>query len=83
MLRDGTWTDIRFEPSLHVIEVAPYSAAYFELVEVLPALKQYLALGEQVIIAGDGVALQLATDGITDWKSRDLRAVLDGFEDSF
>ena len=83
VLRDGTWTDIRFEPSLHVIEVAPYSAAYFELVEVLPALKQYLALGEQVIIAGDGVALKLATDGITDWKSRDLRAVLHGFEGSF
>ncbi len=29
-LRDGTWTDLSYEDSLKVIEVAPFSRAYFQ-----------------------------------------------------
>ena len=79
VLRDATWTDMRFEASLRVIEVAPYSEAYFELAERLPAMKRYFALGERVIVAGDGVAVRLAESGITVWRSRDVKAVLEAF----
>ncbi len=80
VLNDGIWTDMTFVDSLQVIEVAPFSDAYFELAERLPALTPYLALGEQVIIAGDGVALAVTPDGVTVWKAAELRVVLRGFE---
>ncbi|NIN71284.1 MAG: hypothetical protein GTO46_04965 [Gemmatimonadetes bacterium] len=71
-----------FDDSLQVIELAPYSAAYFELARRLPAIGEYLALGDKLIIAGDGVVLKLVADGATEWDSNDLRAVLNGFEGS-
>jgi Ca-activated chloride channel family protein len=80
VLRDGTWTDMTFDDSLQVIELAPYSEAYFELARRLPAIREYLALGDDLIIAGDGVILKLVPDGATEWDSNDLRAVLSGFE---
>ena len=82
VLRDGAWTDMTFETSLQVVEVAAFSDAYFQLVERLPALKSYFALGEHVIIAGDGVALELAADGATKLSAGQLRTVLKGFEDT-
>ncbi len=82
VLRDGTWTDLRFEASLQIVEVAPFSDAYFDLVERLPALKPYLALGDQVVVAGDGVALKVSPDGVSSLKSRELKTLLRGFERS-
>jgi Ca-activated chloride channel family protein len=82
VLHDGTWTDMTFDDSLRVVELAPYSEAYFELARRLPAIREYLALGEELIIAGDGVVLKLVADGATEWDSQDLRTVLSGFEGS-
>ena len=82
VLRDAIWTDMRLEDSLRVVEVSPYSEAYFELVKKLPAFKKYFALGDQLVIAGDGLALALTTDGITEWKSGVLKDVLEAFEAS-
>lgn len=78
-LRDGTWTDVRFDPSLKMIEVAPYSDAYFDLVARLPGLRRYLALGERVIIAGDGLSISLTETGLTRWGRRDLKALTEAF----
>jgi Ca-activated chloride channel family protein len=77
---DGTWTDVGFDDTLEVIEVAPFSDAYFDLVERLPALKPYFAVGDRVVIAGNGVALKLAHEGATELKASELKTVLEGFE---
>ncbi len=82
VLRDGSWTDIGMNDSLQVVELAPYSPAYFQLLERLPALAQYFALGDDLVIAGDGVALRLVETGATTLNSRDLRAVVAGLEAS-
>jgi Ca-activated chloride channel family protein len=79
VLRDGCWTDVGFNASLKVVKLAPYGAAYFELVRRLPALAPYLALGERVILAGDGVALELAPDGAQALSAREMQALLAGF----
>jgi hypothetical protein len=68
--------------SLKVIELAPFSDAYFELIRRLPAVKPYFALGDQVIIVGDGMALRLTPDGATTWKSGELKSVLRALEGS-
>ncbi len=82
ILRDGTWTDMRYDTSLQVIELAPFSDAYFDLVRNLPALGQYLALGDDMVIAGDDLALKLSPDGVTTWNRNELRSVLQAFEGS-
>ena len=82
VLRDGSWTDMRFEASLKVIEVAPFSDAYFDLVEKLPGLRPFFALGDRVIVAGDGLAVKLAADGLTTWKRGELKTTLAAFEGS-
>ncbi len=82
VLQSGTWTDVTFETSLKVVEVAPFSEAYFELVRKLPAIKAYFALGDRVTIAGDGLALKLTPGGATTWQSSELKAVLRALEGS-
>jgi Ca-activated chloride channel family protein len=82
VFRDGAWTDLNFLASLKVIELAPFSDAYFELIRRLPAVKPYFALGDQVIIVGDGMALRLTPDGATTWKSGELKSVLRALEGS-
>lgn len=76
VLRDGVWTDLRFDPSLRVIDVAPYSDAYFELARRLPGLRRYLTIGDRLVIVGDGLALRLADDGAKKLGSRDLNALV-------
>jgi hypothetical protein len=73
---------MRYDTSLQVIEVAPFSDAYFDLVRNLPALGQYLALGDDMVIAGDDLALKLSPDGVTTWNRNELRSVLQAFEGS-
>jgi Ca-activated chloride channel family protein len=81
-LQADTWTDVTFQASFKVIEVAPFSEAYFQLVRRLPAIKAYFALGERVIIAGEGMALSVTPDGATTWERGQLEAVLRGLEGS-
>ena len=82
VLRDGVWTDVGFEPGLRTIEVAPYSQAYFELVQRLPVLKTYFALSDRLLIVGKGVALELSAGGVTKLSSSELEAVVDALDGS-
>ncbi len=78
VMRAGVWTDLRFGDE-RVVKVAPFSAAYFELIERLPQLKPFFALGSRVIIAGDGLAIELDEAGASDWTGRQLDTVLRAF----
>lgn len=82
VLRGGEWRDIRLDSDARTIDVAPYSDAYFELLRQVPELGACFALGERVIIAGDGVALRLTPEGLTKWEPDDLTAVLRAFRTS-
>ncbi len=78
VMRAGVWTDLRFGDE-RVVKVAPFSAAYFTLIERLPQLKPFVALGSRVIIAGDGLAVELDEAGASAWAGNDLEAVLAAF----
>jgi Ca-activated chloride channel family protein len=77
--RSGEWRDIRLEENVNVVALAPFSDAYFEILRRVPELRAFFALGERVIIAGDGVALRLTPEGLTKWEPEKLSSVLRGF----
>ncbi len=77
--KDGTWTDVGFDRSLKIVKVEPFSPAYFELAHRLPAFRAYFALGERVLVAGDGLAVEVVPGGLTSWEPTELRAVLRAF----
>lgn len=76
VLRDGVWTDLRADPELQTVRVAAYSAAYFELIRHLPALRRYLSMGEAVRIAGDRVVLEITPDGLTRPDASELQDLI-------
>jgi Ca-activated chloride channel family protein len=82
VFRDGAWTDLEFDASLRVIEVAPYSDAYFELLRRLPRLKPYFALGDRLLVAGAGVALKLTPAGATSLDANELSRLVKGLAKS-
>jgi len=77
--RDGVWTDAALGDSLRVIEVAPYSDAYFAVARALPELGPCLVLGDEVAIAGRSVTIRITANGAQSISNRDLTALVKGF----
>jgi hypothetical protein len=77
-MRSGVWTDLRFSDE-RVVKVAPFSAAYFDLIGRLPQIKPFVALGARVIIAADGLAIELDDGGVREWYGDELDRVLRAF----
>ncbi|HSE46625.1 MAG TPA: VIT domain-containing protein [Gemmatimonadales bacterium] len=77
--RDGVWTDAGLVDSLRVIEVAPYSDAYFAVARALPELGPCLVLGDEVTIAGRSVTIRITAKGAQSLSNRDLTALVKGF----
>lgn len=73
------WTDAAHQDSLRVIEVAPFSEAYFQLVRALPAVAQYLRLGDDVLVAGRRASIKVTASGTTAWRAGQLDAVVRAF----
>jgi hypothetical protein len=63
-LQNGEWQDAATGGSTtRVVRVAPFSPAYFLLLDRLPALKEAFALGERVSVQGRAVRLVLNVAG--------------------
>jgi Ca-activated chloride channel family protein len=76
---DSAWTDASHRDSLRVVEVAPYSDAYFALVRALPEIAPLLAVGEPVLIAGKRASVKIAPSGVTVWQPGRLEALVRSF----
>ncbi len=74
-LRDSVWTDTRLTDSMRRVKVRAYSAAYFRLLELLPELREPLALGEKVIVAGRAIAVEISAEGAESLSDAELRDV--------
>lgn len=74
--RADVWTDAAHQDSLRVIEIAPFSAAYFELVRELPELAPYLGLGGDVVVAGRRTSIKVTAGGASTWRAGQLAAVV-------
>lgn len=63
ILQNGVWTDTTFQPdTMQTKKVIFLSDEYFALLEQLPQLGDYFALGEQVILVIEDVAYQVTAE---------------------
>ena len=81
-LVDQVWVDVAHRDSLTVTEVAPFSDAYFALARALPELSQYLAIGDQVLIAGRHGSIKVVAGGLSSWRAGQLQRVVQSYRGS-
>jgi Ca-activated chloride channel family protein len=77
--RGTVWTDAGHQDSLQVVDVAPFSDAYFQLVRALPEVAPYLAAGEEVLVAGRRASVRITAGGATAWRPGQLPALVRAF----
>lgn len=75
VMRDSIWTDTGLKDSMARVKVRPYSAAYFRILELLPELREPLALGERLIVAGRSIAIEITPTGAESLSDSDLRSL--------
>lgn len=62
ILLDEVWTDTTFDPDSMMTEKVEFlSDAYFDLLDQIPALGDYFAVGERVIVVVDGTAYEVTS----------------------
>lgn len=60
--QEGVWVDTTFAPdTMTTQQIVFLSDAYFDLLTSMPALAEYFALGERVIVVLEGTAYEVAT----------------------
>lgn len=73
---EGVWTDQQYKPGTATVKIKYASDAYLALIEKAPDLKDYLLLGEKVIVVlKNGKCLEIAEEGketLTDAELADL-----------
>jgi Ca-activated chloride channel family protein len=72
---DGVWADRRFRAGMRVIHLQAYSTGYFALLQAMPELRDVLALGEHVLVAGRAIAIEIGPDGATELGAPDRAAL--------
>ncbi len=74
---DGEWQDaVPTGQGTRIVRVAPFSAAYFALLDRLPALKEAFGLGERVAVQGRAVRLVLDAKGDTTLTAGTLDTIV-------
>ena len=66
------WTDQRYVPTQRTVQVKAFSPLYFELLDRLDGLKDALMLGDEVIVSGRTVAIQVGASGMERMKPQEL-----------
>ena len=77
VLRDSVWTDVRYKKSGTVLQVKPFSDAYFKLLEMMPDLREPFSVGERVLVSGRSMAIELTPSGEENLTDRDLALLRD------
>ncbi len=69
----GAWVDQRYtQTQQRVVKVKAYSPLYFDLVAKLSGLSETLVLGDQIIVSGLTVSIQVGPDGAERMSEREL-----------
>jgi Ca-activated chloride channel homolog len=62
---DSTWTQVAppGRGGMRLVRIKPYSRAYFDVMDLVPELRQVFALGERMRVHGRAITLELAATG--------------------
>jgi hypothetical protein len=66
------WVDQHHSAKQRLVQVKAFSPLYFELLDKLDGLKEALTIGEEVIVAGKGVAIQVGPTGLERMSGQQL-----------
>ncbi|MFW6189463.1 MAG: VIT and vWA domain-containing protein [Planctomycetota bacterium] len=72
--REGAWVDTAYGEDMEALEVKWGSDAYFALLDALPEVKDYLAIGESVVVVVEGKALRVGEEGREQMSVEAIRA---------
>ncbi|MEP6574025.1 MAG: VIT domain-containing protein, partial [Gemmatimonadota bacterium] len=75
----AVWTDAAHRDSLPIVDVAPFTDAYFQLVKALPEIAPWLGAGDQVLIAGRSVGVRISPSGARSWSDKQLETLVKSF----
>ena len=64
-LRDGVWTESTYTDE-ETIDIMYLSAAYFDLLDLLPTIGPYLSVGDRLILKVGEVYLRIGETGIEE-----------------
>ena len=70
------WTDQRYVPTQKTVQVKAFSPLYFELIKQLPELREALALGDEVLVSGKDVAIQVGATGLEQMSPVQLSVLI-------
>lgn len=62
VLQDSVWTDVSHEPGRQMVRVRPFGEGYFRLLALIPELREPLALGDRVVVAGRELSIEVSPD---------------------
>ena len=75
----GAWVDTAHTPQMSVVQVEPFSKAYFDVLARLPELKAYWTTFDAVTVAGRQTSIKLASGGRATLTPAELDALVRGF----
>ncbi len=73
--KEGLWVDSGFEGKGETLKVKRFSAAYFDLLNRVPEVGMYYAMGDSVIFIIGGTAVEISDEGKTELSAAELRSV--------
>jgi Ca-activated chloride channel family protein len=74
------WTDQRYVPTQRTVQVKAFSPLYFELVSQLSGLKDALSLGDEVLVSGRNVAIQVGTSGMERMNAQQVQELVKAWQ---
>ncbi|MEK6597052.1 MAG: hypothetical protein AABY91_01870 [Gemmatimonadota bacterium] len=77
--RSGVWTDLAHADGGQVVQVKAFSQAYFDLVTALPEIREWLAVGDDLLIGGRRMSIRIGDAGKATWGSGELDRLVRSF----
>lgn len=74
----SAWTDVG-QRGQKIVTVEAFSSAYFALLQALPELRDALALGDDVLIAGSRVSIRVQRTGVATMIGSDVQQLAKDF----
>ena len=74
-LQDSVWVDGSVRPDAKVIRIKAYSGAYFKLIELVPSLREVLAIGDRVRVGGRTLTIEVGPEGVDALTAEHVAAI--------